>query len=108
MMRWMVIALFVVAAPGCKKKPALVQTPVMELDPLGGARPAPVPVAQEETSGGAPQPAGQPTAAPDGGAPHQKVVVAPKTTNTPSVASPYMPGGGRDRLPMWRQRSKFY
>jgi hypothetical protein len=35
-------------------------------------------------------------------------MVAPKTTNTPSVASPYVPGGGPGRLPLWKQRAKFY
>jgi len=107
-MKWMmVMALVAVAAGGCKKKPALVRTPVMELDPMGGARSAPTPATEEENT--AAQPAQkQAEAAPDGGVPHQQVMVAPKTTNTPTVASPYVPGGGRDRLPMWRQRAKFY
>jgi hypothetical protein len=107
-MKWMmIIAVVAVAAGGCKKKPALVKTPVMELDPAGGSTAAPLPVADVENT--APQPApAQAAATPDGGTSHQKVMVAPKTTNTPTVASPYVPGGGRDRLPMWRQRAKFY
>jgi len=108
MMKWMmVLAVVAVSATGCKKKPALVETPVMELDPMGGSRPAPPPVVEDE-NGAAPQPVAQAAATPDGGAARQKVMVAPKTTNTPTVASPYVPGGGRDRLPMWRQRAKFY
>jgi hypothetical protein len=107
-MKWMmVMAVVAVAAGGCKKKPALVKTPVMELDPVGGARPAPTPATEEENSAPA-QPVAQPAATPDGGVARQKVMVAPRTTNTPTVASPYVPGGGRDRLPMWRQRAKFY
>jgi hypothetical protein len=102
------VVVALLAGAGCKKKPALVRTPVSQLDPLGtgiGAMPV-----GEDNGGGAQQPVAmeQPAPATDGGAVHQKVMVAPKTTNTPSVASPYIPGGGREKLPLWKQRAKFY
>jgi hypothetical protein len=103
------VVLALLGGAGCKKKPALVRTPVSQLDPLGTGIGA-APVGEDNGVPSGPQtvvlqPEGP---APDGGAAHQKIMVAPKTTNTPSVASPYVPGGGPGRLPLWKQRAKFY
>jgi hypothetical protein len=90
----------------CRKKVEKVRTPISQLDPLGGAAQAPPAPTAEAREGepSPPQPAAQPT---DGGV-HKTVITAPKTTTTPSVASPYIPGGGSEHLPMWKQRAKFY
>jgi hypothetical protein len=108
-MRLLLVVAVLVCGVGCKKKPALVRTPVSQIDPLGGGTAiGPAPVGEDDNSGVPQQPQRQPAQVPDGGVAHQKVIVAPKTTNTPTVASPYIPGGGRERLPMWKQRAKFY
>jgi hypothetical protein len=107
-MRWMMVMVGLVALSGgaCRKKPALVPTPISQLDPLGGTAPAPRNPADND-SPPAQQPVLQAAAAPDAGAANT-VIVAPKTTTTPTVASPYIPGGGSEHLPLWKQRAKFY
>jgi len=90
----------------CKKKVEKVRTPISQLDPLGGAVQAPPAATAEAREGEPPQP--QPAAETSDAGVHKKVITAPKTTTTPSVASPYVPGGGSQRLPMWKQRAKFY
>jgi hypothetical protein len=101
----MVLALALLG--GCRKKVEQVKTPVSQLAPLGGGLPAAQPAEAENDNSGAPQPAQPAAATPDGGA-ARTVITAPKTTTTPSVASPYVPGGGSQHLPMWKQRAKFY
>jgi hypothetical protein len=91
----------------CRKRAPLVQTPVSQLDPLQGAAPVQPQYVAENSGPTFHQPVLQPASSPDGGAP-KAVMTPPKTTTTPTVASPYIPGGGSEHLPMWRQRAKFY
>jgi len=90
-------------AGGCKKKPAMVKTPVRQLAPLGEQQQAQV----EEP--GAPRPVEQPQVArnepaSDAGVPR----AAPAKPQVPSVANPYITPPGTQRLPMYKQRAKFF
>jgi hypothetical protein len=102
----MVVVAVALLGGGCRKKPGLVRTPVTQLDPLGGSTPAPLPVAEDVDDAGQPAPS-RAADAPDAGLAAKKAV-APAKASGPSVASPYLPGGGSEHLPMWRQRAKFF
>ena len=103
----MVIVGVALLGAGCRKRAVLVRTPITQLDPVEGVAPSPPRYVAEDHASAGSQPVLQPAAAPDAGAPNQ-LMVAPKTTTTPTVASPYIPGGGSEHLPLWKQRAKFY
>jgi hypothetical protein len=101
----MALALGALAAAGCKRKPALVQTPVSQLPPLGGTA---IPPPEEDP---APQPqraATRPVSVTDAGVVKAAPAAPALKPTAPTVANPYVPGGGREKLPMWKQRAKFY
>ena len=103
-MRVVVVALVMGAlAGGCKKKAPLVKTPVSQLAPLGGQQQAPVeeptappPVIEHQVAKNEP--------ASDAGVPR----ATPVKPQVPSVANPYVTAPGSLRLPMYKQRAKFY
>ena len=101
----MALFLGALATAGCKRKPELVETPVLQLAPLGGGA---VPPPEEAP---APQPpraaVTRRTPPTDGGAP-KVVAPAPSKATVPTAAHPYVPRGGSEKLPMWKQRAKFY
>ncbi len=107
MRRLVLIVVLVAMGGGCRKKPELVRTPVSRLDPLGGTPLAPVRSADDDENKPPEQPKPQAEVSSDAGAP-KAAAVPIKTSNSPTLASPYMPGGGSQHLPMWRQRAKFY
>jgi hypothetical protein len=105
MRRALVMALVLGAlGAGCKRKPALVKTPIRQLAPIEGASPA----APQElaTAEGPPSTefAAQPQSPTDAQAP--AAVPIPKKPAPPSVANPYT--WGKERLPLYKQRAKFF
>jgi len=103
-MRVVIIALVLGAlGAGCKKKPALVKTPVRELAPLGGA--ATAPVTEPEPTQTAQQPVQQEPAPTDAGV---SKVARPAKPVVPSVANPYVQTPGSAKLPMYKQRARFF
>jgi hypothetical protein len=105
MRRALVMALVLGAlGAGCKRKPALVKTPIRQLAPVGGGAPVAPEVATAD-----PQPtefAAQPQSPTDAQAP--ATVPVPRKPAPPSVANPYTWSGGKERLPMYKQRAKFF
>ena len=104
MRRALVMALVLGAlGAGCKRKPALVKTPIRQLAPFEGASP----VAPQEVATAEGRPSSFPPQAPAGSDAQAPAAVVPAAKPAPpSVANPYT--WGKERLPMYKQRAKFF
>jgi hypothetical protein len=92
------------APAACKRKVALVKTPVSQIAPIGGGA-APVAPQVEDSPSTPAQLAARP-ASPTDALPAAPVPAAKPAM--PSVANPYITPPGQPRLPMYKQRAKFF